>query len=128
MRSIIGLFCIGLLGLGGCAGTPIHTSFLPSGVSSSLTVTQNVEFLYEKPTKEYQVIGKIIVEPRREWFIWENSGSVREDVLQAQMREKAQGVGSDAVIMETSAPYVSKTGFWSSTIHRLEGLAICWKK
>ena len=102
--------------LSGCA----TISYLPS-TSQKLPPTQSVEILWEKPQRPYIELGQISVE----------SADYSEETLFKKLKQKAMEIGADAVIIRSTKPYTKTRGNWlfvsSSTIRRIEALAIKWK-
>ncbi len=117
-RALKTLSLVFVFGLLGCA----TVSFLPATNFQSLSPSQSVEILYEKPQKSYIVLGKIIAE----------SGDVSNETLYKRLKQKAMETGADAVIIENTTPYAQTSGslffISSSPVYRLEGLAIKWKE
>lgn len=112
IQNSLKAFClIFFFGLSGCA----TVSFLPATNFQSLSPSQSVEILFEKPQKSYIILGKITAE----------SGDISEDGLYKKLKQKAINVGADAIIVESTRP--AGTDWCGSVIHRLEGLAIKWQ-
>lgn len=113
IQNSLKAFClIFFFGLSGCA----TVSFLPATNFQSLSPSQSVEILFEKPQKSYIILGKITAE----------SGDISEDGLYKRLKQKAINIGADAMIIENTLP--AGADWLGGVVHRLEGLAIKWQQ
>lgn len=129
MKQTFTTFLIGILtfSIAGCA-TPLKINFLANNSNAIFPPTQKIDVFYERPQKEYIVLGKIIVEPREEWLIWENANITSQEVLFNKFKEKAMSIGADAVWIQSMDERKIGKGLFRHTVNRIEGIALKWVK